>query len=32
MWTDDAGKINWRELSFDPQGEVSGTIEEIVNY
>ena len=27
MWTDDAGTTNWRELSFDRQGGVSGTVE-----
>jgi uncharacterized protein with NRDE domain len=26
MWTDDAGTINWRELSFDRKGDVSGTV------
>ena len=28
VWSDDAGQINWRELSFDRRGEVVGISEE----
>jgi len=28
MWIDDTGALNWRELSFDRQGKISGTRQE----
>ena len=28
LWTSDAGEVNWRELSFDPQGQVTSTCQE----